>query len=396
MKTSLFSTLLFAAALSAACSDDTNPGDDGPGKIEVADKQELIQTLAPEAATGSATFTTDGAWRSSIAETRAADWIAISPDHGDRAGTYTIEIKLTPNDTDAARTATVTIVCGKSKIEIEVTQQPAEKPTPDPTPDPTPTARTRIMRIDWYNLDDPAKPELELIDLFTYDEQGRLTRCEERATADAIPTSYHTLVYGSDGTVQHGYFSTDKTPDGTYDEQEHDVVTLVSGGCWLRWTSTSWQTSAWTATYADSRITKRTGAGSEEGNEGYNYVWDKNNLVKMVDYRGTEPDASSNVHLFEYTQTANPFETAVVDPVWLNTHVEYYDDLALGFYGLHSRNLLKSIKLYDDYACTDFIEQTTFEYQLDETGRIIRVDIVNTNSEDNLKILKYGLFTYAE
>lgn len=393
MKTNLFSTLLLAAALFAACGDDKNPGGE-PGKIEVPDKQQLVQTLAPEATTGTATFTTDGAWNSSISETRAAGWIAISPDHGDKAGTYTLEIKLTPNDTDAARTATITIACGESKIEIKVTQQPVA--SEEPTPGPEVSAKNRVVRIDWYNLDDPAKPELELVDLFTYDDEGRLTRCEERPTAEAAPDRYHTLAYGTDGTVEHGYFTNMNMSQGTFREEEHNAVTLDADRRWARWTSTDWQTTTWTATYADGRIVKRLGADSQEEAEGYNYLWDKGNLVRMEDYAGTAPDEGSNVHLFEYTETANPFETTVVDPVWLNTHVEYYDDLALGFYGLHSNKLLKSIKLYDDYACTDFLEQTTFEYTFDQAGRIVRVDIVNTNGENDLEIREYGLFTYAE
>lgn len=384
---------LFAAVLVAACVDDENPGGE-PGKIEVPDRQELTQTLAADAATGRVTFTTDGAWHSTIAETRteAPNWIAISPDHGDKAGTYDVKIELTPNDTDAARTATVTIVCGASKITVTVTQEAAEKE--DPAPGPQPAASNRIVRIDWYNLDDPAKPELEFVDLFTYDAQGRLTRCEERPTADAEPDHWHTLAYG-DGTVEHGYFTVVKMNDKTYKEEEHDVVTLDAEGRWSQWTNTDRQTATWTATYTDGRITKRAGESAEES-YGHTYGWEAGNLLRMADYSGNAPDAGSNVHLFEYTTTANPFETAAVDPVWLNTHVEYYDDLALGFYGAHNRNLLKNIKLYDDYACTDLLEQTTFEYELDDAGRISRVNIVNTNGGSGSELREYGLFTYAE
>ena len=115
-----------AAALLASCSDDKDYSGDF-GQIRVPDTRQLEQTVSADdtqSARG-VTFTTEGAWTSTIAETRAEApaWISISPDRGDAAGSYTLKITLEPNTSGASRTATIVITCGTSKIEITVTQE---------------------------------------------------------------------------------------------------------------------------------------------------------------------------------------------------------------------------------------------------------------------------------
>ena len=84
-----------AAALLASCSDKDNDYSGDFGQIKVPDTRQLEQTAGSDdtqAAQG-VTFTTEGAWTSTIAQTRAEapDWISVSPDHGDAAGTYTLK-----------------------------------------------------------------------------------------------------------------------------------------------------------------------------------------------------------------------------------------------------------------------------------------------------------------
>ena len=84
-----------AAALFASCSDDKDYSGDF-GQIKVPDTRQLEQTVSADdtqSARG-VTFTTEGAWTSTIAETRAEApaWISISPDRGDAAGSYTLKI----------------------------------------------------------------------------------------------------------------------------------------------------------------------------------------------------------------------------------------------------------------------------------------------------------------
>ncbi|MDR1153979.1 MAG: SUMF1/EgtB/PvdO family nonheme iron enzyme [Bacteroidales bacterium] len=100
--------------------------------------------FADETQGASVAFTTTGAWTSSITETPssvkaagphpktpAADasitWISISPDHGDRAGDYTVVVTLTPNLTGADRTAVIIISCQGTEITGTVTQKAENK-----------------------------------------------------------------------------------------------------------------------------------------------------------------------------------------------------------------------------------------------------------------------------
>ena len=144
MKTAKFFMAFIAAALLASCSDDKDYSGDF-GQIKVPDTRQLEQTVSADdtqSARG-VTFTTEGAWTSTIAETRAEApaWISISPDRGDAAGSYTLKITLEPNTSGASRTATIVITCGTSKIEITVTQEGADDPIES-------TPANRIMRID--------------------------------------------------------------------------------------------------------------------------------------------------------------------------------------------------------------------------------------------------------
>jgi hypothetical protein len=104
--------------------------------ISVAEPQQLNQTVFADEEQGkNVDFTTEGAWTSSITDqtTKAAGnnqdstWISITPDHGDAAGNYTINISLSPNYTGKQRSVTITIICNGEKIEINITQDSKDK-----------------------------------------------------------------------------------------------------------------------------------------------------------------------------------------------------------------------------------------------------------------------------
>ena len=97
----------------------------------------MTQTLyADERATNEICITTTGAWNSTIETTAvpavamqqqrsyetASAWISISPDRGNNAGDYTIQISLEVNTTGADRTAQIIILCGDEEVIITVTQ----------------------------------------------------------------------------------------------------------------------------------------------------------------------------------------------------------------------------------------------------------------------------------
>jgi hypothetical protein len=125
--------LLLTAAMFTGC--EKNDPDENPA-ISVQDKGALTHNVFADETNGQSgvTFTTTGAWTSSISGTEAnlkssqlragsPAWISISPDHGDKAGNYTISISLEPNFTGNDRTAVITISCNGTDITVTVTQK---------------------------------------------------------------------------------------------------------------------------------------------------------------------------------------------------------------------------------------------------------------------------------
>lgn len=110
------------------------------GKITLSEGTKLTQTVSAVSTQGEGPieFTTDGPWIATVmqqgnsagaAADIAADeefWISVSPDHGDAAGIYTMNITLQPNESPVDRAAIITIKCGEAEIEARITQEKAE------------------------------------------------------------------------------------------------------------------------------------------------------------------------------------------------------------------------------------------------------------------------------
>lgn len=136
-------TMLLVSVAMISC--DKN--DDGETTaITVPNQTELEQTVYADQTTGKSgvTFTTAGAWTSTISETSptrsdktsSPEWISIDPASGDKAGSYTISISLSKNLTGAKRSATITIVCGGERITISITQEATTEEGKEPEPEP--------------------------------------------------------------------------------------------------------------------------------------------------------------------------------------------------------------------------------------------------------------------
>lgn len=129
----LFSIVCALSMLTfVACTDDNNGGDTGEIVVPPTQQENLSQEIGASTTEGSGvTFTTTGAWTSTIKSVRSgeADWVAITPDHGDAAGTYTIAITLTPNETGEERRAEIIITCGETKIVITIVQSATDEPS---------------------------------------------------------------------------------------------------------------------------------------------------------------------------------------------------------------------------------------------------------------------------
>ncbi|MDR1668014.1 MAG: BACON domain-containing protein [Bacteroidales bacterium] len=132
-KINLFSASLLLGA--AACFSGCD-GDAVPPEVIVPDAATLTQNVFADQTQGAngVSFTTTGAWTSSISETVSAQkaavtdslapaWISVTPDHGDEAGDYTVAVTLKPNTTGKDRSAAIAIRWEGSEITISVMQK---------------------------------------------------------------------------------------------------------------------------------------------------------------------------------------------------------------------------------------------------------------------------------
>lgn len=212
-----------ATALLASCSDKDPEYSGNFGQIKVPDTRQLEQTVSAEETQASqgVTFTTEAAWTSAIAETRAEapDWISISPDHGDAAGTYTLKITLETNGLEEPRTAKIVIACGTSKIEITVTQEGTDNPI-------TPTLNRWISKIECFREIDPTNigHNPHTADLyFEYDKQNRITSYKyEDMESPYDANQVITFTYPDSKTL--------KIKSTEDDEEEAFTVTLNDAG----------------------------------------------------------------------------------------------------------------------------------------------------------------------
>ena len=109
------------------CSDD-NKSENPPAPEEPtitfptgSDTQPVFTT---EGGTSTLTFTATEAWTASVgeADTRAIDWLTVSPTSG-QAGTATLTITTEPNNTYDERNAAITLTSGGTRKTLTVTQK---------------------------------------------------------------------------------------------------------------------------------------------------------------------------------------------------------------------------------------------------------------------------------
>lgn len=97
----LFSLWILSVILVSSCSEEESGG------FSIDITEDVVLT-SEEGARAIVSFTSNLGWMASV----SADWLEISPDEG-QAGSNTILITaLTENDSDNARTATLTLMSG--------------------------------------------------------------------------------------------------------------------------------------------------------------------------------------------------------------------------------------------------------------------------------------------
>ncbi|MDR0907275.1 MAG: leucine-rich repeat domain-containing protein [Rikenellaceae bacterium] len=181
-------------------------------------------------ALGSVSFTTAGAWTSTISGgTRAASWVAVTPSSGSKAGDYTIAITLEPNYTGSDRTAIITITCGDQTIPItviqkavteageilvkEVTDVTLDKETLTLTEETSKTLEAIIVPEDASNKDVEWTSSDETI--ATVDAEGKVTAVKEGTATIIVTTADGGKTATCEVTVEPGIdlLSTEYIPD---------------------------------------------------------------------------------------------------------------------------------------------------------------------------------------
>lgn len=120
--------LLMCIFVCWSCSSGGNddpipPKPDDKPVIEIPSSQSS-PVLEQTGGTASVTFSTDAAWTATVSETatRAATWISVSPTSGN-AGSHTLTVTTTENDTYDERNATVMLKAGTTNKTFTVKQK---------------------------------------------------------------------------------------------------------------------------------------------------------------------------------------------------------------------------------------------------------------------------------
>lgn len=286
--------LCVTAFLAAACGDEKDYSGDY-GQIKVPDTRELEQTVAADdtQTNKGVTFTTEGAWTSTITSTRAdaPDWITISPDHGDAAGSYTIRIALRRNGTGAERTASITIVCGTSRVTITVRQGGETDEPVEPTVNPL------ISKIEcFYEVEEhPEKNRQTGVYHFEYDTEGRIASYKWDDLSDGL---------GKTVTFSYPNATTLNFKSVSYDQSENFTVTLDHAGRATEMRRNG-HSDRWTFSYdAEGRCIRCDQQGADNTaiypNMYSTFGWSDGDLTTFDTFRENGDKASEYCYKFAY------------------------------------------------------------------------------------------------
>lgn len=327
-------TMLLAMVVLVLAGCEKNNEEDRTN-ITVPNQTQLTQTVYADQTTGASgvTFTTAGAWRSSIdegtavrsSESSASGWISIDPDSGDKAGSYTVNIRLTTNDTGEKRSATITIICGGDKIMITITQESVTQEGIIPEPEqPEPSTGT-VKKINGQ--------QIEYHDDFMFNRIGEkyygnkyYSQTEWAYVSDATQgatagwSCYFT--YGNNGLVSFTEYSSSRTSPYTYETS---------------------------------------------------YKWSGNRLETIY---GTENSNSQNIEYGEIEYTKGN-----IDMNWFVAHVNDRAnhsfrtpwESAIGIKSIPHNKLISKIVVKDNGGTDKYSGTCTFEYTFNQQGYITKI-----------------------
>lgn len=102
-----------------SCSSEEDMAPEQVAKIELSSTQ---LPVLQEGGTYNMTFTASADWKAEVDETRSASWLSIEPMSGG-AGTVTLSVTATSNETYDERNATVTLISGAARENFVVNQK---------------------------------------------------------------------------------------------------------------------------------------------------------------------------------------------------------------------------------------------------------------------------------
>ena len=302
-------TILTAAVLFVGCEDFF--GDESESQLIIDPVAPIEQVVGSTSLSAKGlTFATKGPWTSTIQDvfTKAssapiAEWIRITPDHGDAAGEYTIDIILEENTTGEDRKARIVITCGDDEITFIITQVATEDVPSDGGEDNSKPQMKCVSSIDYRYTNRVYEYDSKHYTLtYRYDDQNRVVRIEEiNDDEDESYNSYeiwHNLDYTivDNVTVTSTYKSggDDSTKDETYD------VTVQNGKAveaLLKGEHDGYETYKHTFSYDNAGYLVRMVDYSEEyGQEGVNIAYTNGCLTEVTWDEYEEEDDDSMVY----------------------------------------------------------------------------------------------------
>ena len=353
------------------------------------------------------TFTTTGPWRATVAETRAGtDWVTISPDHGDQAGSYTIRISLGTNTTGQDRKAVVTIECGDTRVAITIEQKAVTASGEQPQ-DPIEGGK-RVSRVEtdhyYHNGTEIVHEYNHTID-FVYDEQGRVSQMVARYYGGDFTEGYIStvsLTYGEGmvsyeiGTVENGVENPNKdngaaTLDGQGRVASGEYVFFEhKGDEWIRGGDT-YELSYDVDGYLIRTVPQ---GGSSESH----ISWENGNPVQV--WWGT----SGGSDLIDKATYGEVLNRANVDLNWLCVLSSEGWDYAAGdpnkvfnIIGLIGTRALHMVQTLSESGVYDTPRTRSYTYQLDVDGLPVQIERVATGDYSSVEYADYTYkITYTE
>ena len=346
----LASTIMF----SGCNKDEKNPGEkepegDGSTTILVVDNSSLTQDVYADniESNSGVSFTTTGAWTSSISEITASSqsamlrsgtspsWISISPDRGNEAGTYTIAIALETNYSGADRTAIITVSCNGKKIEISVTQKGVKKDGKKPEVPRLISLITEnaVFNSDYYSSGYAYEVYKPLSIEFTYDNSFRIKEMYKNNNKAA------TWSYDISGEVRI-------TTEGEHDRNTYRALLNSSRNAHtIKWGTSQSQGEVSLSYNADGYLTDYNLTENDYGNSwcySLRLIWNNGNITTFQGKECTE-QAYQNISSIAYSQELNNKTTIDPNELFFNViGLDSYDPLFLfsmsGFTGKRSKN----------------------------------------------------------